>query len=144
MRFAAATALVISAGLACAAAASARPAPPAPPAGPTAAQVAEAVRPTLPRVIRPGTSLVAIAAEGRTMILTIEGPAAEIEGVPMERIASEFTSGFCAGGGGGFFSAGNSLRVDPQIAGSAPRRGIVVDRCPPPAQPAPPAPAPGN
>jgi hypothetical protein len=117
------------AALACATSAIAQP--PAASGGPTAAQVAAALQPRMPMPLGPGGArATAVAAEGQTLVFTLDVPAAALQGQTAEQFTAAMATVFCSQGGAALVRSGVSLRLDTATAGAAPTRGAVITSCP--------------
>lgn len=96
----------------------------------TAALLTERMRPHLPRAFNQGAQLVAVRAEGETVVMTVDVPEEWLdEGIAtFERF---FLMGLCSERENIFFDNGISVRIDTfTSARREPRAGNVLNACP--------------
>ncbi|MDG2534332.1 hypothetical protein P6144_11780 [Sphingomonas sp. HITSZ_GF] len=102
---------------------------PAAQAQPTAADFAKNMQGAVGQTFEGGITLKAIAAEGNTLVLTVDGPAGWRTQLTPADISTALVGGFC-GTAPQFFTTGVSMRVD-SLDGGKLLKGPVVTQCPP-------------
>ena len=97
---------------------------------PSAGQIAQTLQERLPMDLGNNIRAIAVGAEGQTLVWTLDVPAALIAGHSPQQVTDAILAGFCRGPGAAMFDHGVALRVDTTSNGSAPAKGVVVNRCP--------------
>jgi hypothetical protein len=97
---------------------------------PTPAEFAASMQSKLPIPTSDGGQVVAVAAEGNTVIYTLKLPDRMVVGHTPTEISNAFRHGLCIiDFGEKFFGAGYSIRVDASSPGQSVRRGNVITGC---------------
>jgi|GEM_PF-5947952 len=112
------------------AALAAQPAAPAP-ARIDAATIAAAIQPRLPQRFSADATLVAAAARGDLLVLTVEATAGKLAELTPAGVGRAVAAGFCGAPGAREAMAGRlSLRVDARAPGGQAIVGEVLETCP--------------
>ena len=109
----------------------AQPAPgPAPaPVALTPAQFAQALQGVVGQRYEGGVTIARIFAEGRTLVIVLDGPAGWRTAMNAAQVSELFTGSFCEDSEFNYFVDGNTMRIDTTESGGANRPGPIIRSC---------------
>lgn len=99
------------------------------PATPTPAQFAQALQGVVGQRYEGGVTIARIFAEGRTLVIVLDGPPGWRTAMNAEQVSALFTGSFCEDSEFNYFVDGNTMRVDTTVAGAEYRAGPVIRAC---------------
>jgi hypothetical protein len=97
----------------------------------TPAQFAEALQGVVGQRFEGGVTIARVFAEGRTLVIVLDGPAGWRDAMDAGQVSALFTGSFCEDADFDYFVDGNTLRVDTMVAGAAGRPGPIIRACGP-------------
>lgn len=80
-----------------------------------------------------GIGVSAIAAEGNTLVITVDGPVGWREGLDPDQVSGALVGGFCETSPA-FFGRGVTMRIDSYDNKKAYQKGPLITACPAPKQ----------
>lgn len=95
------------------------------------AQFAEAIQTMVGQSYEGGVTIAGIHAEGRILVILLDGPAGWRASPSAGQVPAHLVSGFCEDRDFEYFVGGNQMRVDTEEGGAALQAGPVISACPP-------------